>query len=510
MIPAFRYACMLAASLTLTTIAAAPAAENPGDPLNAADLNCASAADRDPDHETAKSIFRAHVAFEVLYSMLETRCAVGDFVARLRTSQPDADKITSDDLVDAATPKTVSERLSAYLDRTRRRVERMLVGDEERIRRANEMQREGIYYEGEFDANGQPSGSGLSIDRAGVLRRGNFNAGRLDGNGAEVRPDGTVAAGSYKSGELSGDGAVQNPAGTTLEGTFDHGLPVGEVIAVFPDGSRQRQIRDASGTMVALGPLVAPEDASTLGAPTRDPAVALTREDPATRTTLQAGIDSAETWETNRPARETMARNAAAAKAEMDRLAAAARSAQQQQEAAEAARKEEERKQRAARRNSFLSTLGAVVLGTAQAYVESQGGDSGSVYVPPLPSAPAPAPAPAADSGSRTIITGAPTAADLARLHNADLEANNCISVIDPKAQGIPSNFSYHIQNRCGFKVWVIWTGKAGRFDNLESIAASSTKPLADSQGFQTRFIACRDAGNGANVHSEGTRLWCN
>lgn len=108
------------------------------------------------------------------------------------------------------------------------------------------------YYEGQL-TNGKPDGAGTVIGSDGRMVRGEFQGGALK-RGEVVRQDGVIMAGRWENGAMNGRGAVQLADGVVeTSNTYKDGTPIGPLTRTYPDGSREIQVRDAEGKVVATG-----------------------------------------------------------------------------------------------------------------------------------------------------------------------------------------------------------------------------------------------------------------
>lgn len=109
------------------------------------------------------------------------------------------------------------------------------------------------YYEGQL-INGKPDGAGTVIGPDGRMVRGEFQDGALK-RGEVVRQDGVIMAGRWENGVMNGRGAVQLANGVVeASNTYKDGTPIGPLTRTYPDGSREIQVRDPDGKVVATGP----------------------------------------------------------------------------------------------------------------------------------------------------------------------------------------------------------------------------------------------------------------
>ena len=82
-------------------------------------------------------------------------------------------------------------------------------------------------YKGDL-INGLPHGYGeLTLD-SGVIRKGNWHAGKLHGYGESHRPDGSYYKGNYYQDRHHGHGEMKKKSGKRYEGNFYQGKPQGK------------------------------------------------------------------------------------------------------------------------------------------------------------------------------------------------------------------------------------------------------------------------------------------
>jgi hypothetical protein len=109
--------------------------------------------------------------------------------------------------------------------------------------------------------------------------------------------------------------------------------------------------------------------------------------------------------------------------------------------------------------------------------------------------------------GSAVRVMANPAAS--AETDDPSLGANGCITVVNAKAAGISSTFTYHLKNSCGYNVSVVWTDSNGRYTLEAEVGANWHHPMADGQGLATRIFACRGGTlHHRNIYNNG-RMWC-
>ncbi len=93
-------------------------------------------------------------------------------------------------------------------------------------------------------AAGQVSGDGTMVSPDGI-ESGHFEKGELQGDGEEVTPDGTWRGGRYEDGRIEGDGfEVREEGGQTVltDATFKNDKPDGLVTVTYEDGSSRQDV----------------------------------------------------------------------------------------------------------------------------------------------------------------------------------------------------------------------------------------------------------------------------
>ena len=249
-----------AAVMALTMLAASGARAQEGDP------NC-----KDLSAETQRDdvlIARTWLPLQIAFEAMDSACKAHKFLGNLFSSEPDLDKITPDDLFEAAKPEGSEGGDAAFKAAIKKQPAVTAKSGWNPEPQAQYIVVPPINPDGQpslFQPNGASSetapksiseieGNGTLLTPEG-MKRGTFNHGKLEGVGEEIDPDGVWRSGTYEAGTNIGnmfevrtiDGKTYLAAGSAVNGKLD-----GMVERIYADGSRQFEEWD-NGQFVQAG-----------------------------------------------------------------------------------------------------------------------------------------------------------------------------------------------------------------------------------------------------------------